>query len=79
MCINDLICLVEEMAGVKLERSLDQSASRGVAGWSGDNALIRAAPGWQPCTLLETGMEATCVWWARQYADREAVRPVARD
>jgi nucleoside-diphosphate-sugar epimerase len=60
--IDGLADLVEEIAGVRLERRYDLSAPRGVRGRRSDNARIRAVLGWSPETPLRTGMERTYRW-----------------
>jgi nucleoside-diphosphate-sugar epimerase len=77
--INDLVSLVEGIGGVKLKRSYDLAAPKGVAGRNSDNTFIRKILGWEPGTSLKTGMEATYQWIAEQYADRKAGRRVVQD
>jgi GDP-D-mannose 3',5'-epimerase len=70
--INDLVTLVETVGGVKLTRTYDPAAPRGVAGRNSDNTMIRAALGWEPSTTLRAGIEKTYSWIERQYAERKA-------
>ncbi len=60
--INDLVTIVEEIAGVKLERNYDPTAPKGVHGRNSDNTRIRELLGWEPSTPLRVGMEATYRW-----------------
>ena len=60
--INELVDLVEQIAGVSLIREYDTAAPRGVAGRNSDNALIRRLLGWEPSTPLLRGLEATYRW-----------------
>ncbi len=60
--INRLVDIVEEIAGVKLERRYNLSEPQGVRGRNSDNALIRDLLGWEPATPLETGLEQTYRW-----------------
>jgi GDP-D-mannose 3', 5'-epimerase len=60
--INELVDIVEEIAQVKLTRSYNLSAPRGVRGRSSDNTLIEEQLGWAPSTSLQAGMEATYRW-----------------
>lgn len=60
--INQLVSLVEEIAGVKLKRVYDLSAPQGVRGRNSDNTLIRSVFGWEPSVSLREGMEATFKW-----------------
>jgi GDP-D-mannose 3',5'-epimerase len=70
--INDLVSLVEEIAGVKLRRQYDLKAPRGVTGRNSDNTLIKKVLGWEPGTPLRDGLRKTYAWIAQQYADRKA-------
>jgi nucleoside-diphosphate-sugar epimerase len=60
--INGLVDIVEEIAGVKLKRSYNLSAPKGVNGRNSDNTLIRKLLGWAPSTRLKDGMERTYAW-----------------
>jgi nucleoside-diphosphate-sugar epimerase len=60
--INRLVDLVEEIAGVRLERRYNLSAPQGVRGRNSDNTLIQERLGWQPGIPLETGLAATYAW-----------------
>ena len=60
--INQLVDLVEEIAGVKLKRRHNLSAPKGVRGRSSDNTLIRQRLGWAPSIGLREGMEKTYAW-----------------
>lgn len=74
--INELVDIVEEIAGIKLERKYDLSAPRGVAGRSSDNTFIQSVLGWQPNTSLRDGMAKTYAWIEQQYHDRKAGKRV---
>ena len=60
--INQLVDIVEEIGGVKLKRSYNLKAPKGVNGRNSDNALIRKYLGWEPSTRLRDGMEKTYRW-----------------
>jgi nucleoside-diphosphate-sugar epimerase len=77
--INDLVTMVEEIAGVKLRRTYDPDAPKGVAGRNSDNAFICSVLGWEPRTPLRTGMQKTYAWISEQYADRNAGKRVVKD
>jgi GDP-D-mannose 3', 5'-epimerase len=64
--IDGLVSLVEEAAGVELERHYDNSAPQGVRGRNSDNALIREAFGWEPSIALREGIGKTYAWVAGQ-------------
>ncbi len=73
--INQLVDIVEEIAGVKLERTYDTSAPRGVYGRNSDNTRVRALLGWEPSTPLRDGMEATYRWIYDQMVQRRHLLP----
>ena len=60
--INQLVDLVEDIAGIKLKRSYKLDAPKGVRGRSSDNTLIKEKLGWEPSVTLRTGLEKTYVW-----------------
>ena len=60
--INQLIDIVERIAGVKVRRRYIRDAPKGVRGRCSDNALINARLGWAPATRLEDGHEPTYRW-----------------
>jgi nucleoside-diphosphate-sugar epimerase len=60
--INQLVDIAEEIAGVKLKRSYNLSAPKGVNGRNSDNTLIRKLLGWEPSIRLRDGMEKTMAW-----------------
>ena len=60
--INQLVDIVESIAGVKLKRNYNLSAPQGVNGRNSENTIIRQALGWEPSIPLRTGMEKTFAW-----------------
>jgi len=60
--INQLVDIVEDIAQIKLKRSYNLSAPKGVNGRNSDNTLIQELLGWQPSIRLEAGMEKTYRW-----------------
>ena len=70
--INELVDIVEETAGIVLERKYDLSKPRGVAGRSSDNTFIQSMLGWEPNTSLREGMTKTYAWIEKQYYDKKA-------
>lgn len=68
--INQLVDLVEQIAGLKVRRSYDRSAPKGVNGRNSDNTLVRHLLGWEPDTKLRDGMERTYRWIYDQMAGR---------
>jgi GDP-D-mannose 3',5'-epimerase len=69
--INTLVSKVEKIAGVKVKRSYDLNAPKGVAGRNSDNTFIRKVLKWEPSTTLDTGLAATYRWIKGQYAKRQ--------
>jgi GDP-D-mannose 3', 5'-epimerase len=72
--INELVDIVQAIAGASLQREYDLTAPRGVAGRNSDNTLIQSILHWEPKTPLREGMAKTYAWIAEQYADRKAGR-----
>jgi GDP-D-mannose 3',5'-epimerase len=60
--INQLVDIVEEIAGIKLKRSYNLKAPKGVNGRNSDNTLIQKLLGWQPNVRLRDGMAKTYAW-----------------
>lgn len=60
--INELVDMVEAIAGTKLRRVYNLSAPQGVNGRNSDNTRIQALLAWQPDTTLESGLERTYKW-----------------
>ena len=60
--INQLVDIVEDIAGIKLKRTHDLSAPKGVNGRNSDNTLIKRVFGWEPSIRLRDGLEKTYAW-----------------
>jgi GDP-D-mannose 3', 5'-epimerase len=60
--INQLVDLVEDIAGIKLNRHYNLSAPKGVNGRNSDNTLINQYLGWEPSIRLRDGLEQTYRW-----------------
>jgi GDP-D-mannose 3',5'-epimerase len=60
--INQLVDIVEDIAGVKMKRKYKLDAPKGVRGRNSDNTLIQKYLGWQPSIRLRDGMEKTYRW-----------------
>jgi len=69
--INQLVDIVEDIAGIKLERKYELDAPKGVNGRNSDNTLIQEYLGWEPSIPLQTGMERTYSWIYDQFRLRE--------
>ena len=60
--INDLVDLVEEIAGIKVKRHYNLTAPKGVRGRNSDNTLIESKIKWKPTYKLNQGIEQTYKW-----------------
>ena len=60
--INQLVDIVEDIAGVRLVRNYNLDAPKGVRGRNSDNTLIEHYLGWEPRIPLRSGMEKTYRW-----------------
>ena len=69
--INELIDMISDIAGVKVERNHDLNAPQGVRGRNSDNSLILEKLGWEPEVVLKTGLAKTYAWIEEQI-EREA-------
>ncbi len=64
--INQLVDMVEDIAGIKLDRKYDPDAPKGVRGRNSDNTLIQKYLGWEPSIPLKKGMKKTYEWIREQ-------------
>ncbi len=69
--VNQLVDIVEDIAGIKLKRKYNLDAPKGVNGRNSDNTLILKYLGWEPGIPLRTGLEKTYAWILEQYQLRE--------
>ena len=60
--INQLVDIAEEIAGVKLNRTYDLDAPKGVRGRNSDNNLIKKSLNWAPSISLKEGLTKTYEW-----------------
>jgi nucleoside-diphosphate-sugar epimerase len=68
--INQLVDIVEDIAGIKIKRTYNLKAPKGVNGRNSDNTLIKKLMGWEPSTKLRDGMEKTYRWIYDQMAGK---------
>jgi GDP-D-mannose 3', 5'-epimerase len=68
--INQLVDIVESIAGLDLKRHYNLSAPKGVNGRNSDNTLIEEVFGWEPSTKLRDGLERTYAWIYDRMAPR---------
>jgi GDP-D-mannose 3',5'-epimerase len=60
--INGLVDIVEEIAGIEVNRRYDLDAPKGVRGRNSDNTMILERLGWEPSITLHAGLERTYAW-----------------
>lgn len=60
--INGLVDIIEGIAGIKLKRSYNLKAPKGVNGRNSDNTVIQKYLGWEPGIRLKDGLEKTYRW-----------------
>jgi nucleoside-diphosphate-sugar epimerase len=60
--INQLVSIVEEIAGIEVDRNYLLDKPQGVRGRNSDNTMILERLGWEPSTTLRDGMEKTYSW-----------------
>jgi len=60
--ISQLVDIVEDIAGIKLDRKYNLDAPKGVNGRNSDNEMIQREIGWAPSIRLRDGMEKTYRW-----------------
>ncbi len=66
--INQLVDIVEDIAGIKLKRTYDLNAPKGVNGRNSDNTMILEKLGWEPSIRLRDGLERTYRWIEQEIA-----------
>jgi nucleoside-diphosphate-sugar epimerase len=66
--INRLVDLAEEIGGVKLKRTYNLNAPKGVNGRNSDNTMILDELGWEPSIRLRDGLEKTYRWIEEEIA-----------
>lgn len=67
--INQLVDIVENIAGVRLKRNYKLDAPKGVNGRNSDNTKILRYLGWEPSIRLRDGMAKTYAWIKGQMID----------
>ena len=74
--INQLIDIVEDIAGKKFKRRYNLGAPKGVRGRCSENTLIKQQLGWAPEIRLRDGMERTYRWIYDQMSTPSGARKV---
>ena len=70
--VNELVSIIEGIAGVKMKRSYDLTAPQGVGGRNSDNTFIKSVLGWEPHIPLKVGLAKTYAWIKEQYKRKKA-------
>ncbi len=60
--INQMVDMLESIAGITVERRHDLSAPQGVRGRNSDNTMFHDIYGWEPSIPLKEGLEKTYTW-----------------
>ena len=68
--INQMIKIIEEIGGYKVEKNYQLDKPKGVRGRSSNNDLVRAKIGWDFETSLKYGLEITYKWIAQEIAKK---------
>jgi len=66
--INEMVDILEDIAGIQLTRNHNLTAPKGVRGRNSDNTKVNELLGWAPSISLEFGLKATYEWIQSQIA-----------
>lgn len=69
--INQMVSIIEQIAGITVKRNYKLDAPLGVRGRNSDNTMIQEIYGWEPSIRLADGLERTYRWIYDQVASRE--------
>jgi GDP-D-mannose 3',5'-epimerase len=75
--INQMVSIIEQIAGVSVRRKYNLDAPLGVRGRSSDNSMCREIYGWEPSITLADGLERTYRWIFDQLSTRREERQAA--
>ncbi|EFQ82071.1 NAD dependent epimerase/dehydratase family protein [Aeromicrobium marinum DSM 15272] len=68
--INQMIGILEEIAGITVTKQHDLTAPQGVRGRNSDNTMFHDIYGWEPSISLHDGLEKTYAWIFDQLSSR---------
>jgi GDP-D-mannose 3',5'-epimerase len=68
--INQMVGIIEQIAGITVDRKYNLDAPKGVRGRNSDNAMIQEIYGWEPSIRLADGLERTYKWIYEQLSSR---------
>jgi nucleoside-diphosphate-sugar epimerase len=60
--INQMVDIIEQIAGITVKRNYNLDAPKGVRGRNSDNTLIKEIYDWEPSITLADGLELTYRW-----------------
>lgn len=66
--LNQLVSIVEDIAGIKLQRRYLLNAPKGVRGRNSDNTIIKKIYNWEPQISLRDGLTKTYDWIYKELA-----------
>ncbi len=69
--INQMVSIIEQIAGISVKRNYKLDAPLGVRGRNSDNTMIHEIYGWEPSIRLADGLERTYRWIYDQLASRQ--------
>lgn len=72
--IDELLDLISDIAGKKLNKVHNTTKPQGVRGRNSDNSKLREILGWEPSISLEVGLATTYKWIAAQLLQKPAVQ-----
>ncbi len=72
--INQMVDIIEKIAGINVKRNYKLDAPLGVRGRNSDNTMIEQIYGWEPSIRLADGLERTYRWIYDQLAERSRSR-----
>lgn len=67
--INELVDIIANIAGKKINKNHDLSKPQGVRGRNSDNDMLKDILGWEPGIPLEEGLITTYEWIKEQVAN----------
>jgi GDP-D-mannose 3', 5'-epimerase len=75
--INQMVSIIQQIAGITVKRNYKLDAPLGVRGRNSDNTLILEIYGWEPSTRLADGLERTYRWIYDQLSARGRQRAIS--
>jgi len=66
--IDQLVDIVEDIAGIELKRNYNTDAPQGVRGRNSDNTRFHETYGWEPSITLREGLERNYAWISERVA-----------